>query len=342
MEQIKTWKKQWEYNYQKGLRGALISVDIIERNQQLYFVLHYGESKWESLLIRLDMQSLEGQTLFREAHVMRSPGILEDDRFYFTTFRGMAYCVDLSGTVIWQTEIGGEAADWNVLLDGNRLFMSAYGMYCLNKEDGFIIWSNPNGCKTNCSFAVDAACIYHGELGGVIRCVDKVSGNTVWTYGENLWISHCILIGENCLMACNIHGSFLFLDSKTGKCKREVSVGRKLYRRPVFYNGKLYIGDGNSVINSTEGFVSCYELQDDLNLKPIFSFQTGGEISTKAVIDGRCLYFASEDGYLYCIDKETGEELRKRKKTKGTCRAILLQEDSVIVLSDKGQVECYI
>lgn len=142
-------------------------------------------------------------------------------------------------------------------------------------------------------------------------------------------------------MVSNIHGSFLFLDNKTGKLKQEVRVGRKLYRKPVFYNGKLYMGDGNSVINSTEGFMSCYELQDDLNLKLIFSFQTGGEISTKAVIDGRCLYFASADGYLYCIDKETGEELRKPKKTKGVCRDILVRKDEIVVLSDKGQLECY-
>lgn len=231
---------------------------------------------------------------------MRSPGILAEDRFYFSTFRGMAYCVDLSGTLIWQTDIGGKNADWNILLDGDRLYMSAYGLYCLNREDGTIIWSVQTGCKTNCSFAADDTCIYHGELGSV-----------------------------------------LFLDSKTGKLQKEVHVGRKLYRMPVFYNGKLYIGDGDSVINCTEGYMSCYEMQDDYNLKPVFSFQTCGEILTKAVIDGECLYFASGDGYLYCIDSETGEELRKPKKTKGDCRSILVRKGEIVVLSDKGQVECY-
>lgn len=73
----------------------------------------------------------------------------------------MAYCVDLSGTLIWQTDIGGKNADWNILLDGNRLYMSAYGLYCLNREDGTIIWSVQTGCKTNCSFAADDTCILH-------------------------------------------------------------------------------------------------------------------------------------------------------------------------------------
>ncbi len=341
MEKVKAWKKNWEYNYQKGLRGALVSVDAVERDEKIYFVLHYGERDWESLLIQLDMQSQEGTVLFRENHIMRSPGILSEDRFYFTTFKGMAYCVDLSGTVIWEADIGGQNADWNILLDGDRLYVSAYGLYCLNKDDGTILWSIQTGCKTNCSFAVDDTCVYHGELGGVMRCVDKLSGNIVWTYGKDVWISHCMRLDDNCLMACNIHGSLLFLDCRTGKLLREVHVGRKLYRKPVLHDGKLYIGDGNSVINSTEGYMSCYELQKDYDLKLLFSFQTGGEILTKAVIDGRSLYFASDDGNLYCIDSETGEKLRKPKKTKGSCRDILVKNDAIVVLSDKGQAECY-
>lgn len=51
MENAKAWKKKWEYNYQKGLRGAMISVDAVEQDEKLYFVLHYGEANWESLLI---------------------------------------------------------------------------------------------------------------------------------------------------------------------------------------------------------------------------------------------------------------------------------------------------
>lgn len=85
----------------------------------------------------------------------------------------------------------------------------------------------------------------------------------------------------------------------------------------------------------------CYEIHDNYKLKKIFTFHTDGEITTKAVIDGRCLYFASEDGYLYCIDKETGEEICKPRKTKGTCRDILINGDEIITLSDKGQIECF-
>lgn len=34
MENAKAWKKKWEYNYQKGLRGAMISVDAVEQDEK--------------------------------------------------------------------------------------------------------------------------------------------------------------------------------------------------------------------------------------------------------------------------------------------------------------------
>lgn len=52
-------------------------------------------------------------------------------------------------------------------------------------------------------------------------------------------------------------------------------------------------------------------------------------------------YYMAEDNYLYCVDKNTGEELMPKKKTKGVCRNIIVCEETLILLSDKGQVECF-
>lgn len=330
-------KKKWFYNYKKGLRKPLVSSEIMKKDEHLYFVLSYETGGfYESLLIKLDIKTLESEILFKVDHVMRSFGVFENDQFYFTTFEGMAYCVDIWGKLIWQTDIGGRNADDHVLMDDNRLYMSDDGLYCLNKENGQILWVNKDTeCKTNCTFATDEKCVYHGDLGGKIRCVDKITGKTLWSYGENLWISQCILLDENCLMACHIHGSFLFLNAKTGELIKEVRAEEGLYRKPLFYNGKIYIGD------STQGNMTCYDFCDNYDLEKVFTVHTGGEIATNAVIDDKYLYFASENGYLYCVDNETGKEISKPKKTSGTCRDILINNNEIIALTDKGQIECF-
>ena len=75
--------------------------------------------------------------------------------------------------------------------------------------------------------------------------------------------------------------------------------------------------------------------------KTVFSVSVAGSVTTKAVIDGDRLFFAAEDNYLYCVDKKTGDELMPRKKTKGICRNIIVDGNELIVLSDKGQIECF-
>ncbi len=53
------------------------------------------------------------------------------------------------------------------------------------------------------------------------------------------------------------------------------------------------------------------------------------------------LYFASESGYLYRLNKDTGVEERKKIKTKGIVRDILVEKEGILLLSDKGQLEYY-
>lgn len=62
--------------------------------------------------------------------------------------------------------------------------------------------------------------------------------------------------------------------------------------------------------------MSCYEVTGD-TLKKVFSHLLDGAPSTSAIISGDRLFFATEDSYLYCIDKNTGEDFMAKKKTKG-------------------------
>ena len=87
-----------------------------------------------------------------------------------------------------------------------------------------------------------------------------------------------------------------------------------LNHKPVIENNRLYIGDGNHVINSTSGNMTCYEILPDYTLREIYKVSVeGGGVSTEACLYGDMLFFATENGYLYCIDKNTGSALMARK-----------------------------
>lgn len=129
-----------------------------------------------------------------------------------------------------------------------------------------------------------------------------------------------------------IPGEFYILDSQKGELLYEREAKGKLYNEAVFEKDRMYISDADAVIDARAGNINA--------LTEIFSVNAGGGVSTKAVIDGDRLFFAAEDNYLYCVDKNTGEERMPKKKTKGICRNIVVYGNELFLLSDKGQVEC--
>ncbi len=335
-------KSKWVYNYKKGLKGPMVSHDYYMTEDKLYFTLDLGISVFDSVLLELDLKTQEVRTVFEEKHVMRTAGIHEDGKIYLTTFKGMAYCVNLDGSIQWSTDLGSTDASFKMALDGDRFYVSDYTVFCLDKNTGSIIWKNDTFKeKSNCNIICDDNNIYGGELGGSIFCIDKLSGEVRWSYGKDEWISNCVLLDHSRLLVNHIHGRFYIIDATSGELLCTHKAKGYLYNAPVFEGTRMFIGDADAVINSKAGNMTCYELTAQNDMREIFSVNVGGGVSTNAVIEGNRLFFAAEDNYLYCVDKNTGEELMPKKKTKGVCRNIIVSEDNLILLSDKGQVECF-
>ena len=336
-------KSKWVYSYAKGLKGPLVSVDCYTEENNLYFALDLGLSAFKSVLLKLNLDTQECKELFAENHTIRTTGLHEDGKLYLTSMKGMAYCVDLNGNKVWETDIGKNNASFKLAMDEERLYVSNYTMYCLDKKSGTILWANDEfNKKMNSTIAVDDRYIYSGELAGHIFCLDKYTGETVWTYGEtDEWISYVQKPDENRLFVGDCRGRFYIFNARTGELLEKCNANGKLYTAPVLHNGRIYVGDQDHVMDATAGNMTCYVLTVQNTLKEIFKVSVGGGISSKAVIDGERLFFASDDGYLHCVNAETGEELMTRKKTKGTCRSIITRGNEIIALSDKGPAECF-
>ena len=335
-------KTRWTYNYKKGMQGPMVSNDYYIEGDKLYFSLALGLSAFDSVLLELDLKTQEVRTVFEEKHVMRTAGIHENGKIYLTTLKGMAYCVNLDGSICWSAELGSTNASFKMALDEDRFYVSDYSIFCIDKNTGEIIWKNDTfKAKSNCNIIYDENYIYGGESGGHVFCLDKFTGNVCWAYGKDEWISNVTLLDNNRLLVNHIHGKLYILDAKSGELICTKKSKGYLYTVPVFENTRMYIADADAVINSKSGNMTCYEWTSETDFKEIFSVKAGGGVSTKAVIDGNRLFFAAEDNYLYCVDKNTGEELMPKKKTKGICRNIIVCEEQLILLSDKGQVECF-
>ncbi|MCM1092299.1 MAG: PQQ-binding-like beta-propeller repeat protein [Butyrivibrio sp.] len=332
-------KSKWIYNYGK-LPAPMVSASHYTIGDKLYFTLSYGRHPWRGLILELDLLTQECRTVFEEKHIVGSPDVYEDGRFYFTSFRGVVMCVGVDGSLIWETAIGKGNPSKAVLMDGDRLYASNNSLFCLDKKTGEIMWTNDYYNKRGSyNISCNGDYLYSGEQGGRIYCVNKLTGEKRWDYGEEEWCGYCMTLESGRLMVTHSPGKFTFHAPDTGELINTVEARGRLYRAPIFDSGKMYIGDANSVMDSTAGNMTCYEMAG-VEMKEMFSVTVGGGIST-ALLSGDRLFFAAEDSYLYCIDKNTGEELMTKKKTKGICRDIIVGDGELIALSDKGQVECF-
>ena len=210
-------KKIWDQIYKKGLRNPLVSKNAVCKDNKIVFSIEYGGNNFKTDVVRMDLITKEFTSILTESNSVRTVGVLEDNKIYFSSFNGMAYCINLEGDVFWKTNIGGGNASFEVLIDEDRIYFFDNALYCLNKKGGAIVWINE--CESNdanCTFALSNQYLFHAETDGKIRCFDKMTGEQIWEYGYQLYTEHCELIGDK-LVTLQSDGTAIILNPETGK-----------------------------------------------------------------------------------------------------------------------------
>ena len=329
-------KKKWEYKYPERLVSAMVSEDHVLIGDQLYFVHMTNGTYPKAGIYRVDVNTGEAAAVFETCDFLRTIGVYRDGCFYFTSLRGYAYCVTTDGEVRWKKQLGAKsgAADWNVVLEGDRLFMAQDALYCLDPATGETVWANgERAYGSNCTILVEEDVIYHAKSGGRIYCCDKFDGKTVWAYGTEEWCRGTLAVDASTLLYVHSHGKFIFIDKKDGYLVREAAARGKLMKAPVMDGKRLFVGEN---LQPAGGRMMCYELSENYEMKPVFEVPAASAVTSEAVLIGDKLYFGTEDGSVYCVNKDTGEEIEKKKKVKGTCRGIVPITGGIVALSDKG------
>lgn len=335
-------KKEWTVK-QSGLRGTMISERAALNGDTLVYFIEYDKidnaGYWESQLRCLNLKTLNESTLFSERHVIRDIGIFEAGKQYFTSFSGTLYCInENNGDILWATKIGKGNASWEVIADEKNVYMFNDHMYAVDKAHGELVWESPDDLQhSKCSMAMNEKYVYRCKSGGFVFCMDKANGTIVWKYGNDAYNGHCILLSEDVLLFAATmkgFGKVCMLNAATGELISETVMESGCSRRPVVVDNLIFLG-------CESGEVKCYEMSSEYKLTEKYSFLSDSSVTTEVTLDENLLWFATEKGYLYCLDICTGEELRKRKKVGSAPRWITIYGGGVLVLSDKGQVEFF-
>jgi outer membrane protein assembly factor BamB len=124
---------------------------------------------------------------------------------------------------------------------------------------------------------------------------------TIFTHGtQDIHESPAIGQGFNRVICC---------DTKTGKRRWEYNVGFS-FATPVLEDRHIFIG-------TQTGYMYAFDADQwyGHSRKAKWQFRAGGAINRKVEVDGDKLYFGANDGFLYCLNKHTGELIWKTQTT---------------------------
>jgi eukaryotic-like serine/threonine-protein kinase len=152
--------------------------------------------------------------------------------------------------------------------------------------------------------------IIYGTRKKYLYCLDKYNGNLIWSNDLEFGVRTSAVIYENIIIIAGANsvnnneiGYCTSLNKENGKIewnfKINDSENNKNYisSSPAIYDDKVYFGSGNSYFYALDA--NTGEL--------VWQFKTQDSISSSPSIAEGIVYFGSHDGHLYALNTETGE-----------------------------------
>ena len=258
-------------------------------------------------------------------------------------------------------------------IDGN--------MYCLNAETGEEVWIYETEEEIYSSPTISNDRVYFGGYDGYLYCLDGENGDEIWSYDVEESVYGSPAVTNNQVYISALDGDLFCLDAEgnghgsTELIWRNDTINGLVLSAPTVVSGKLYIGEvgskfycfdaedgemlwekelfgavtstaaiddsGRIYIASKYNIVYCL----DEDGEEIWTHELDANIwrSSPAIADGK-LYIgdrAYEEGRLYCLDIEDGDEIWDYATGNQIVSSPAVADGKVYVGSEDGKVYCF-
>lgn len=277
----------WTFNMESPIHSSpAIYKDYI------YFVTENG------ILKAIDMETGEEEwDLDLEANTNSSP-IVHDNKLYIGCEDGLKAININSHKVTWDYD-AGNVESTPFFYDDVIYFGSDDGhLYGLDK-DGKVQLNKKLGDELKSSPIVVGDNIYIGSSNGNLYSIgtDKEK-NWDFTTGDEIlsspsYVNKSVIFGSS-------DGNVYCLEKADGDLNWKVDLNNKVISSPTVdeHDNSVYIG-------SDEGNLTCIDVRDG-TVK--WSHSVGDKVRTTAALKDNLVAFGSNNGYLYVLNKYTGEE----------------------------------
>jgi outer membrane protein assembly factor BamB len=297
-----------------------------------------------------------------------SSGLVEGERFYYVSNRGVVHCLDVQG--FRDKENDGPFTDEKLtgLFDADVIWtfdmVEEVGSYPHNMSNSSpVVWGNLIYVSTSNGQDESHVNIPSPKAPAIIA-IDKNTGKLVW---EDNSVEDRILHGQWSTPSVGRIGGVLQVVSaqgdgwvrgyaaETGKKLWEFDTNPKgavwprtkneLIGTPVIYEDRVYIANGQDPEHG-EGVGHFYAIDatkrgDITQSGRIFHFdKIRRSISTAAIADG-LVYIADFSGYFHCLDAKTGQEIWSHDLLAAVWGSPMVADGKVYIGDEDGDVAVF-
>jgi len=240
---------------------------------------------------------------------------IRDDRVYFPSADGYVYCLNKNdGSVIWKFRGKDSMKATPVILDDKILASGLdHHLYCLNPKDGSVIWDHEAGFEIDGSTIVVDDRIYFGCEDHNLYCLNLADGKLIYKIPVGS-VEASITMKDGRIYLGTEGGDLYCIDPADGKFIWKARIGADSDSTPAVVNGFVYTA-------AEDGVVRCYKAD---NGELVWNFVTeGGHLGRASehigiwgspiYHDGK-IYIGSNDGF-YRWDKDSLFAFNRQQKT---------------------------
>ncbi len=231
--------------------------------------------------------------------IMSTPTVW-NDKIYFCSGDGYAYCLDSEGKMVWKFKTGDKVASSPAVKNGKVIFgCFDENYYCLDAETGKEIWRFKTGAEVwHCNpLEIRDGRVYISSFDNFIYCLEIETGKEIWRFRTGKYGNSSAPVYYDGLLYHGTRDGIMYCLTPEGKevwrfkCGEAMDCG-------VGYEGLFLFVNG-------DGFL--YAL-DSKTGKELWRFRTGTvNYHFPTVWEGK-IYFSSWDCHIYAINLE-GKEI---------------------------------
>lgn len=342
--------RQIEVLEQLGYTVDMVWSILRFRDLDYYTRFHNRHIKVASLFSLDDFTSLGSKVKNLQSKQKQPPCMLFEARWVFRSQNpSLNYVISKSQPCLDETKI--------YVGSDNRIF------WAINQDDGTTAWKFSVGPQINKKSIFSSPVIYKdlvifGSYDGNVYALDKTTGRKKWVSFEADWVGSSPALAEDLgLVYIGVefglfrrHGGILALDAKTGVKKwADYSHPALTHASPCYItpykqvaigsnDGKMRLYDGKTGTKLWE-FTTFGGAEFDTNSDKGFG---QGDLKGSAVYDERhdYLIFGSIDGFLYILERSTGNLVRHFKCQGGIWSTPYIYKNKVYFTSSDKHIRC--